>query len=392
MTIGQHPIVIVGAGHSGSKAAAALRTHGWTGGITVIGEENRLPYDRPPLSKAVLLGKKTGDQCAFFPQSWYSDNAVDLLLGQSVLHIDRERGEVIVSGGWNLPYDRLLLATGSSLNPLTVSGADLANVWPLRTPGHSQAIASLLAPRRRIVVIGAGVIGLEVAAAAAAAGCKVHVLEVASQAMGRSVPSLVADRLIAEHRQRAVDVRLGVRVAALLGDSAVTGVMLDSGNVLPCDAVIYGVGVKPRTELAQRAGLAVDNGIRTDAFLRTEDERIYACGDVCSYDSQRYGRPLRLENWRNAEDQADACARNMLGQNARFDQVPWFWSNQFDLTLQVAGLPALGASTVVETVGSSRLFVTSDAMGSIVGVSGLGSVREIASPIRRFKDALMAGA
>ena len=384
-------MVIVGAGHSGAKAAAALRKHGWTGSISLVGDEVHVPYDRPPLSKAVLLGKKASGQCAFFPAHWYSDNGIDLRLGELVVSIDRGRQRVLFRDGSDLSYDRLLLATGSALNPLSVPGADLAAVWPLRTPNHADAVARSLRPSQRLVVIGAGVIGLEVAAAAVELGCTVHVLEVAPLAMGRSLPEAVSAALIAEHRKRGVDVRFGVRVAALEGDKTVSGVRLEAGETLACDVVVYGVGVRPRTELAEAAGLRVDNGVRTNRLLQTDDSRIFACGDVCRYQSQLFGRELRLENWRNAEDQADAVARNMLGQEKIFDEVPWFWSNQYDFTLQVAGLPALGEITVAQMLGSSHLFLSVDADGLLRGASGLGPVREVAAPIRKLKGAIAAG-
>jgi len=388
MTTCQEPIVIVGAGHSGARAAAALRKHGWTGGISLIGEEQCLPYDRPPLSKAVLLGKKTGEQCAFYAESWYAEKGINLLLAQSVDRIDRHSGRVVLQGGRDLAYHRLLLATGSSINPLTVPGADLNGVLPLRTPQHAHAIADSLQSRCRLVVIGAGVIGLEVAAAALECGCTVTVLERAPQAMGRSVPAIVSEAVVAEHRRRGVDVQFGVEVAALEGTTKVQAVRLATGEDLPCDIVVYGLGVRPNVSLAATAGLSTDNGIRTNQYLQAEDDRIFACGDVCSYDSQLYGRPTRLENWRNAEDQADTAARNMLGQQVIFDAVPWFWSNQYDFALQVAGLPSLGDQTEMKAIGRSRLFLSTDARGVLRGVSAFGSIREIASPIKDFKRVL----
>ena len=387
----QESIVIVGAGHSGAKAAAALRKHGWMGGLTLIGDESCVPYDRPPLSKAVLLGKKTSEQCAFFSRAWYADNGIDLILGESVASIDRGRSRVMLKGNWDLPYHRLLLATGSMLNPLAVPGADLQGVHALRTPQHADAVARSLHAGQRVVVIGAGVIGLEVAAAAVERGCSVHVLEAGPSAMGRSLPSLAANALVAEHRRRGVDLHFGVRVAALLGDEAVAAVQFESGESLDCDAVVYGVGVRPRTELAQAAGLLVDDGIRTNGLLETSDRQIFACGDVCRYDSGLYGRALRLENWRNAEDQADTAARNLLGHGKVFDEVPWFWSNQYDLALQVVGLPVLGAFTEVRTLGASQLYLSVDADGLLRGASALGSVREIVAPMKRLKEAMAAG-
>lgn len=388
MDTSREPIVIVGAGHSGARAAAALRKHGWAGGISLVGEESCLPYDRPPLSKAVLLGKKTGEQCAFYAESWYAENGIDLLLARSVDRIDRHSGRVVLEGGRDLAFRRLLLATGSSINPLTVPGADLKGVLPLRTPQHAHAIADSLQDGCRLVVIGAGVIGLEVAAAALERGCTVTVLERAPQAMGRSVPAIVSAAVVAEHQRRGVDVRFGVEVSALEGAARVQAVHLSTGETLACEIVVYGLGVRPNVDLAATAGLSTGNGIRTNQYLRTDDDRIFACGDVCCYESQLYQRAIRLENWRNAEDQADIAARNMLGQQLAFDAVPWFWSNQYDFTLQVVGLPSLGVETKVETIGRSRLFLTTDAEGVLRGVSAIGSVRDIAARIKEFKSVL----
>ncbi|MEV8581727.1 FAD-dependent oxidoreductase [Pseudomonas aeruginosa] len=388
MNTSQLPIVIVGAGHSGAKAAAALRKHGWGGGITLIGEEACPPYDRPPLSKAVLLGKKSSAECAFYAEPWYAKNGIDLLLGTPVARINRQRSRIVLADGREVAYWKLLLATGSTPNPLTVPGVELANIWPLRTPQHANEIAGVLSNGCRLVVIGAGVIGLEVAAAASERGCSVEVIEAAPLAMGRSLPPTVSSTIVAEHVQRGVSLRFGAQVAGFEGESTVQAVRLATGESIVCDAVVYGVGVRPNTELAAAAGLRVGNGIWTNGYLQTEDEAIFACGDVCLYDSQRYGQPLRMENWRNAEEQADTVARNVLGQMHVFDAVPWFWSNQFDFALQVAGLPALGIDTETQAIGSSKLFLSRARDGRLLGVSALGSIREIGGPIKEYRRQL----
>lgn len=381
-------VVIVGAGHSGAKAAAALRKHGWTGEITLVGDEPHAPYDRPPLSKAVLLGKKTSEQCAFFPATWFGENDVGLLLDKSVASINRRNKRVVLADGQDLPYAKLLLATGSAINRLMTPGAELDGVWPLRTPQHADAIARSFRSGQKVVVIGAGVIGLEVAAAAVELGCVVHVLEMAPHAMGRSLPLAVSEVVVSEHRRRGVDLRFGVRVAALEGRGSVSCVRLESGEVIACDVVVYGVGVRPRTELAEAAGLAVDNGILVNRFLQTQDPDIFACGDVCRYESRIFGGSLRLENWRNAEDQADTVAQNILGQENVFDEVPWFWSNQYDFALQVAGLPTHGEIVIPATSGAARLFLSVTADGVLRGASAIGPVRDVASPIRKLKAAI----
>lgn len=382
------PMIIVGAGHSGAKAAAALRKHGWAGPVTIIGDETHVPYDRPPLSKAVLLGKKTSEQCAFFAASWFDENQIELLLDATVEAIERQNKQVVLSDGRKLAYGRLLLATGSSINPLNVPGAELNGVWPLRTPQHADAIARAIHSGQTLVVIGAGVIGLEVAAAASELGCAVHVLEVAPHAMGRSLPVAVSSALVDEHRRRGVDARFGVRVAGLEGDATVSAVRLESGERIPCDLVVFGVGVTPRAELAGAAGLSVGNGVVTNPYLQTQDPDIFACGDVCRYESRLFDSALRLENWRNAEDQADTAARNMLGQQKTFDEVPWFWSNQYDFALQVAGLPTLAEITLPMTSGAAQVFLSVTADGVLRGASAIGPVRDVATAIRKLKAAI----
>ncbi len=381
-------VVIVGAGHSGSKVAAALRKRGWQGAVTLVGDELIVPYDRPPLSKAVLLGKKTGEQCAFFPAEWYAQNGVNLLLGRSVLSIDRQDRQVILADGSHIRYDKLVLATGSHHNALNIPGADLQNVMPLRTPHHAGHLARRLQVGRNLVIIGAGVIGLEVAAAATERGCHVIVLEQAPQAMGRSIPSVMSERLVAEHVSRGVRFRFGVTVTELVGEGPVSGVKLLDGEIIDAEMVIYGVGARPRVELAEAAQLATENGVVTNDRLRSEDDAIYACGDVCKFYSNLFGTSLRLENWRNAEDQADVVARNLVGEDAIYDEVPWFWTNQYDMALQVAGISSLANKHVITHSGAAHVTLSVQADGRLVSASAIGPVRDVAAAIRKLKTAI----
>lgn len=378
-------IVVIGAGHSGCKAAQALRKHGWTRGITMIGKEACAPYDRPPLSKAVLLGKKAHDQCSFFPMEWYQKNDIELRLGQTVQSIDATAMAVTLEGGEVLAYQKLLIATGADLNILPVPGANLAGVEGLRTPEQAARIAASLQEGNRIVVIGAGFIGLEVAAAAVEKGCHVELLEAAPRALGRSLPARISDELIAFHRNKGVQFRFGARVASIEGKDRAETVFLNDGTRIPCDIIVYGIGVRPNTEVAETAGISVDNGIVVDEYLQTSVPGIYACGDVTSYFCGLFNQALRLESWKNAEEQADTVARNMVGQHVSYAHVPWFWSNQFDLTLQVSGLPSLGTRHAERTIGDSKLYLSTDDGGVTVGVSALGSVREIAMPMKVVK-------
>lgn len=379
-------VVIVGAGHSGGKAAHALRKQGWSGPITLIGNESQPPYDRPPLSKAVLLGKKTADACEFWPAQWYAEQSIELVLARSVTAIARSQKTVALDDGRTIPYDQLLLATGARPIALPVPGANLPGVSQLRTTRNASLVASYLTSDSRIVVIGAGFIGLEVAAAARELGCHVTVLEAAPHALTRSLPEIVSDELIGMHRERGVDLRFGVSVAAIEGTDRATAVRLSTGESIPCDHVVYGIGVRPDTHLAEAAGLDVDNGVVVGPDLRTSDPAIFACGDVCTFTSTRYGRPLRLESWKNAEDQADLVARSMLGQEVAYDPLPWFWSNQYDAVLQIAGLPALGSVIAQRKIGSGRLFFSLASDGTLIGVSAFGPVRDVALSMRVVKE------
>ncbi|MEI5996322.1 FAD-dependent oxidoreductase [Paraburkholderia bengalensis] len=383
--------VIVGAGHSGGKAAQALRKRGWTGPITLVGDESQPPYDRPPLSKAVLLGKKSVGSCLFRPDEWYREQSIDLILERKVTAIDRQRKCIVLDDEQCISYDCLLIATGAEPNPLPIPGANLPGVSAFRTADDATRVSSYLNPGTQVVIVGAGFIGLEVAAAAVEKGCVVTVLEMASAPLGRVLPKIVASALTEIHSQRGVMFRFGVSVAEIEGIERVEAVRLATGERVSCDHVVYGVGARPRTFLAEEAGLHVSNGIRVDSSLRTTDPDIYACGDVCSYYSARYKQDLRLESWKNAEDQADLAARSMLGHETSYDELPWFWSNQYEVALQVAGLPTLGSITISRPAGRGVLFFSLDESGVLMGVCGLGPIPDIAVPVRLLKAWIDSG-
>jgi 3-phenylpropionate/trans-cinnamate dioxygenase ferredoxin reductase subunit len=379
----QPAMVIVGAGQCGARAANALRANGWEGTITLLGDEGSAPYDRPPLSKAVLLGERTTSQCALYDDGFYLDKRIDLRVDAGVQQIDRAARKVILRDGHGVDYHRLLIAMCAEPRRLDVPGATLDGVHMLRTADHANAIAAELSPGRRIAIIGAGFIGLEIAAAAIARGCEVVVIEAAARALMRAVPEVVAGYLVERHRQMGVDIRFAARIERLLGTQRVTGVKLADGEQIACDCVIVGIGVKPRTELAEAAGIDVADGIAVDDTLRTNDPHIFAAGDVCSFPHRLFRRRMRLECWKNAEDHARIVARNMLDRGETYSEVPWFWSNQYDMTIQIAGMPAFGVQSVVrETGGTSRIFFALDRDGVLVGASGVGKVSEIARDVR----------
>jgi 3-phenylpropionate/trans-cinnamate dioxygenase ferredoxin reductase subunit len=380
-------MVIIGAGKCGARAALALRENGWEGEITLLGDEGLAPYDRPPLSKAVLLGQKTPEQCTLYDEAFYRDNRIDLRVDAPVASIDRVERRVMLADGSPVPYRRLLIATGAQPRSLSVPGATLAGVHVLRGVADALSIVGELEPGRRIAVVGAGFIGLEVAATAVARGCKVVVIEAAARALMRAVPEIVAGYLVERHQEMGVEMRFAVQVDRILGDTRVSGVKLSDGSTVECDAVVVGIGVTPRTALAEAAGIDVADGIAVDDTLRTNDPYIFAAGDVCSFPHRLFRRRIRLECWKNAEDHGRVVARNMLEYGETYSAVPWFWSDQYDMTIQVSGMPAFGTSNVVRETGSaSRVFFALDSEGILVGASGVGQLREIARDVRGAQD------
>ncbi|WP_297352489.1 FAD-dependent oxidoreductase [Paraburkholderia sp.] len=376
-------MVIVGAGQCGARTAQALRDNGWEGDITLLGNEGLAPYDRPPLSKGVLLGQKTVTQCALYDDAFYRDNRIDLRVDAQVAAIDRVERRVVLGEGRSVSYRRLLIATGAQPRRLPVPGATLAGVHVLRSVPDALSIVGELAPGQRIAVVGAGFIGLEVAATAIARGCEVVVIEAASRALMRAVPEIVAGYLVERHRQMGVEVRFAVQVDQVLGSTRVSGLRLSDGTTLECDAVVVGIGVTPRTALAEAAGIDVADGIAVDDTLRTNDPYIFAAGDVCSFPHRLFRRRIRLECWKNAEDHARVVARNMLEYGETYSAVPWFWSDQFDMTIQIAGMPAFGTTSVVRETGSaSKVFFALDGDGILVGASGVGQASEISREVR----------
>jgi 3-phenylpropionate/trans-cinnamate dioxygenase ferredoxin reductase subunit len=331
--------VIAGAGLAGAKAAEALRAEGFEGRIVLIGDELELPYERPPLSKDYLRGESAHDQAQVHPAAFYADHDVELLTGTAVTALETAARSVALSSGETLAYDRLLLATGSEPRRLDVPGAQLDGVHHLRTFADSDAIAAALQPGARAVIAGGGWIGMEVAASAREKGLEVTVVERADvplqAALGREAGELYA-RL---HRERGVAVHTGTKVAHVEGAGRVERVVLDDGWALEADLLVAGLGAIPRTELAERAGLAVDNGVLCDASLQTSNELVFAAGDIANAEHPFYGRRLRVEHWANALHQPETAARAMLGKPASYDRLPYFFSDQFDVGMEFRGLP-----------------------------------------------------
>jgi 3-phenylpropionate/trans-cinnamate dioxygenase ferredoxin reductase subunit len=330
--------VIVGASLAGAKAAETLRAEGYQGPLTLIGEEPERPYERPPLSKDYLLGKAERDSIFVHPADWYRDNGVDLRLGTTVTSIDRGRHELSTTDGSHIPYEKLLLTTGSSPRRLQVPGAGLKSVHYLRTAHDSDQIKAAFENARKVAVIGAGWIGLEAAAAAKTAGADVTVVELAELPLLRVLGSEVAQVFADLHRAHGVNLKLGVQVDDITGDAGqADGVRLSDGSHIDADLIIVGIGVVPNTQLAEAAGLRIGNGIQVDAALTTDDPDIFAAGDVACADHPFYDRSIHVEHWANALNQPQTAAKAMLGQDVAYDQLPYFYTDQFDLGMEYSG-------------------------------------------------------
>jgi len=369
--------VVIGAGQAGGRAVEAMRAAGFSGHITLVGAEPHLPYERPPLSKELLTGDSTPFQ-VMFDESWFIERDIDLRLSRRATEIDRRLGQVRLDDDTVLSYDRLLLATGGSVLTLDLPGISLAGVHTLRTIDDSRAIAGCLERGGRITVVGGGFIGLEIAASARQRGCTVTVLEYADHLMGRALPVEIGTAFANLHRENGVDLRLGTGIAGIEGGNHVERVVTSSGDVLDADAVVIGVGIAPDTELAIASGLAVDNGIVVDAFCRTSDPAIYAAGDVTSHFNPRLERHIRLESWQNAQNQAIAAARNMCGRDEIFSEVPWFWSDQFDVNLQVCGAPLAWGDMIERGNIAARDGILFQREGeTITGAIGLNRSRDM---------------
>ena len=330
--------MITGASLAGAKAAETLREEGFDGPVVLIGDEDERPYERPPLSKDYLLGKAEREAIYVHPPAWYAEHDVDLRLGTLVTGVDAAAHEVTLADGSRIGYAKLLLTTGSSPRRLAVPGADSGGVLYLRRVADSDRIRAAFQTASRVAVIGAGWIGLETAAAARSAGVEVTVLETAElpllRVLGREVAKVFADL----HREHGVDLRFGVQVAEITGSGGeADGVRLADGSHVPADAIIVGIGITPNTGLAEAAGLEVSNGVVTDAGLRSSDPDIYAAGDVANAYHPVLGRHIRVEHWANALHQPQAAARAMLGQDAAYDLVPYFYTDQYDLGMEYAG-------------------------------------------------------
>jgi 3-phenylpropionate/trans-cinnamate dioxygenase ferredoxin reductase subunit len=371
-------IVIVGAGQAGGWAAKTLRAEGHQGAIVLIGAERHPSHERPPLSKAVLSGEAAPETTHLFKPEEHSALNLDFRASVRATRIDRAAKRVELSDGEGIAYEKLILTTGGSARRLPVPGGDLPRVLYLRTIDDSLAIRAALGPGKRLVVIGGGWIGLEVAATARKLGASVVVVEGLDRLCARTVPPAISAFLKARHERASVEIRLGAGVKSI-EDNGTLVVRLADGTALGADAIVAGIGLEPDVALARDAGLTVDNGIIVDEQGRTSDPDVFAAGDCANTPLPCLGRRVRLESWANAQNQAIVAAKAALGKEDRYDELPWFWSDQYDVNLQILGLPARWPEPVVRgdpASGSfSHFYLDGERIAAIVSVNAPRDLR-----------------
>ena len=333
-----HHVVIVGGGLAGAKTAEALRAQGFTGDVTLIAAEHHLPYERPPLSKGYLTGEASFDKAVIHPENWYRDNAIDLRRGTRATTIDAGGHRLRTADGTTVGYDKLVMATGALPRRLPLPGGDAHGVYYLRTREDSDTIRSRFGVGKRLVIVGGGWIGLEVAAAARSAGTNVAVLEAADLPLLGVLGPRLAQVFADLHRANSVDLRLGVRIRGITTDNGrATGVQLTDGSTIEADGIVVGIGVSPDLALAESAGLELDNGVLVDASLRSSDPDIYAVGDIANHDHPILGHRVRVEHWATALNQPHVAAAALLGEQTSYTELPYFYSDQYDLGMEYIG-------------------------------------------------------
>ena len=383
-------IVVIGGGQAAAQAIQSLHMGGYAGELTLVGEEAALPYQRPPLSKAYMKGEFAEERLYFKPAAWYEDNKVDLVLSTRATGIDRTRRIVEIEHGGHLDYDALILATGSRPRDLPIEGADLDHVYALRSLADVERIRPQMVADRSIVIVGAGYIGLEAAAVAQQMGLKATVLEMAPRVLARVTSPLMSDFYETEHRRQGVDIRTETSLSRLEGENgAVTGAILSDGTRIDADIVLVGIGILPNEDLARDAGIACKNGILVDRDARTSDPRIFAAGDCASRPLVHFGRSGRLESVHNAIEQGKLAAAAILGKPRPVEDCPWFWSDQYDLKLQIAGLSEGHDEIVVRGSPDDRKFAAFYLKnGTLIAVDAVNSPPEFLAS----KKLIMAGA
>jgi NADPH-dependent 2,4-dienoyl-CoA reductase/sulfur reductase-like enzyme len=355
----QFDCLIVGAGHAGAQAAILLRQLKYEGSVAIIGAETELPYERPPLSKDYLAGEKPFERIMLRPPAFWSERAVEMILGERVTSLDPMAHSVRTSAGRDISYGKLIWCGGGAARPLSCPGSAAAGLFTVRTRADADALMAMLPAVKRIVVIGGGYIGLEAAAVLTKLGKQVTLVEAMVRVLARTAGQDISDFYAAEHRAHGVDVRLAARVEAIEmdADDRATGVRLEGGEILPADAVIVGIGIIPEVGPLLLAGAAGGDGVDVDGYCRTSLEDIYAVGDCAAHENRfANGQRIRLESVQNANDQARVAVQHIIGETTAYDAMPWFWSNQYDLKLQTVGLSTGHDQTVMRGDPVSRSF------------------------------------
>jgi len=379
-------IVVVGAGQAAAQLVLSLRQGGYKEPIRMIGDEPYAPYQRPPLSKKFLAERPPANTLYFRPEKFWGEQGVTADYGMPVESIDRTNKRVKFKGG-EAGYSTLFLSTGTRARPLPVPGADLPGVFSLRKIDDVRALRGPLDAAKRIIIVGGGYIGLEVAAVARGEGREVTVLEAEDRVMKRVTSPVISEFMQNFHRGRSVDIRLGARLAAIEGEGRVVQVRLTDGTALPTDLVLLAVGAKPNDDLAAAAGLRCEDGVVVDEHGRTADPAICAAGDCTRFPSRRYGRKLRLECVQNAIDQAKAVVAAILGKPQAYDPVPWFWSDQYELKLQMAGLSdSYDDAQTVGDVSAARFSVEYRKNGRLIAVDAVNDGRAYMSGRKRIAE------
>lgn len=369
--------VIIGGGQAAAQACASLRQFGYAGKITLIADEAALPYQRPPLSKAYMKGELAEERLYFKPEAWYEDNNIDVILSMRAQKIDRANQVVEIEHGGKVPYDALIIATGSRPRVLPIEGAELDGVFDLRNLADVERIRPRLMGGERMVIVGAGYIGLEAAAVARQLDLEVTVLEMADRVLARVTSPVMSDFYDQEHRAKGVDIRLNAQISAIKGEGKVERAVLADGTDIPADIVLIGIGIVPNDELAAEAGIACKDGILTDRDARTNDPRIFAAGDCAVRPLVHYGRSGRLESVHNAIEQGKLAAASIMGKPRPNEDCPWFWSDQYDLKLQIAGLSTDYDEIVVRGDPGERKFAAFYLKaGTLIAVDAVNSPPE----------------
>jgi len=374
-------MVIIGAGKAAARAVVGLREFGWEGPVTLIGEEVHPPYDRPPLSKAAIMADEHPEPVLLLDEATMTSLNAQWIRGRKATAIDRAGKTVTLSDGQAIPYAKLLISTGAKPRKLPMPGAERALL--LRDHEDCIALRQAFSPGVSVAIIGGGFIGLELASSAVKRGCTVSVIEALPRILARAVPEEIAKVVAARHAEAGVDIITQARIASITADA----VLLEDGRRIPADILIAGIGASPAIGLGEAAGLTIDNGIACDEHMRTSDPDIYAAGDCCSFIHPLFDRRrMRLETWRSAQDQAAVATENMCGGGKSYLAVPWFWSDQYDLSLQIAGVPADGP-TIVHRPLKDGAFVLCHlrADGTLVGASGIGPGNSVSRDIKMLE-------